>query len=73
MKIGLKRIDIQKGITVEVLLDSRIMELVMIYCILHFSYVISVSALYSSSSYLIFSLFFLYSFFKNILLITYCY
>ena len=29
VKIGLKRIDIQKGITVEALLDSRAIELVM--------------------------------------------
>jgi len=28
VKIGLKRIDIQKGITVKVLLDNRVMKLV---------------------------------------------
>ena len=29
MKIGLERIDTQEGVTVEILLDSRAMELVM--------------------------------------------
>ena len=63
----------KKEITVEILLDSRVIELVMIYCIMHFSHIISVNVLCSSSGYLMFSLFFLYCFFKNTLLILYSY